>query len=315
MSIDTTIAEAEAETSDRELVFTRTYAAPRELVYEAWTDPKHVARWWGPSGFTTTIEEMDVRPGGVWRLVMHGPDGVDYRNRIVFIEVVRPERLVYKHDPEKGSEPVSFHVTVTFTEQGGCTQLTMRMLFPSPAVRDHVAQKYGAIEGAEQTLARLAEQLGTMSRAGAHAIVPDLVITRLFDAPIEVVFKAWTDSDSLQRWWGPKGFTNPRCEVDVRAGGAIRIDMRAPDGVVYPMIGEFREVHQPDRLVFTSGALDELGVPLFEILNTVLFEAEGGKTRLTLRAGVLTATAKAAPYLGGMEQGWSQSLDRLAEEC
>jgi uncharacterized protein YndB with AHSA1/START domain len=77
-----------------------------------WTDPNHVAQWWGPKGFTNTIHEMDVRPGGVWRFVMHGPDGVDYQNKIVFIEVVKPERLVYDHV----SGP-KFHVTVTFTEQ------------------------------------------------------------------------------------------------------------------------------------------------------------------------------------------------------
>lgn len=105
--------------------------------------------------------------GGVWRLIMHGPDGRDYRNRIVFLEVVKPERLVYKHDPEKGSEPVTFEVTVTFAEQDGQTRLTMRMLFPSAAARQHVAEKYRAVEGAQQTLERLAGLLATFSRSTA----------------------------------------------------------------------------------------------------------------------------------------------------
>ena len=151
-------------TSAAELIFTRVFDAPRELIFDTWTDPNHVAQWWGPRGFTTTIYEMDVRPGGVWRLVMHGPDGVDYKNRIVFLEVVRPERLVYKHDPEKESEPVTFQVTVTFVEEGGKTRLTMQMLFPSAAARDHVVKKYGAIDGANQTLDRLAEQLAKRAR-------------------------------------------------------------------------------------------------------------------------------------------------------
>jgi uncharacterized protein YndB with AHSA1/START domain len=112
-------------------------------VFEAWTDPKHLTQWWGPKGFTTTIHEMDVRPGGVWRFVMHGPDGRDYNNRIVFLEVVKPERLVYKHDPEKGSEPVSFQVTVTFAEEGAKTRLTMQMVFPSAASREYVVNTYG----------------------------------------------------------------------------------------------------------------------------------------------------------------------------
>lgn len=145
--------------SELELVFRRVFDAPRELVFEAWTNPKHVAQWWGPRGFTNTIHEMDVRPGGVWRLVMHGPDGVDYHNRIVFLEVVKPERLVYKHEPREGSEPVSFRVTVTFLEREGKTELTMRMVFPSVEERDYVVQKHGAIEGANQTMERLAEYL------------------------------------------------------------------------------------------------------------------------------------------------------------
>ena len=82
-------------TAGREIVITRLIAAPPELVFDAWTDPKQIGRWWGPNGFTTTTHSMDVRPGGVWRFVMHGPDGRDYQNKIVYREVKRPERLVY----------------------------------------------------------------------------------------------------------------------------------------------------------------------------------------------------------------------------
>lgn len=98
-------------TADREIVNMRIFYAPRELVWKAWTDPKHVAEWWGPNGFTTTIHEMDVRPGGVWRFTMHGPDGVDYKNKIVFIEIAKPARIVYDHV----SGP-KFQVTATFDE-------------------------------------------------------------------------------------------------------------------------------------------------------------------------------------------------------
>ena len=141
----------------------------------------------------------------------------------------------------------------------------------------------------------------------------ELLTTRIFDAPRDLVFKAWTDPERLQRWWGPKGFTNPVCEVDVRPGGAIRIHMRAPDGIVYPMTGVFHEIMEPERLVFTSRALDSNGEPLFEVLNTVTFSEEGGKTKLTLHARVLNVKGDAAQHLAGMEQGWSMSLDRLAD--
>ena len=139
----------------------------------------------------------------------------------------------------------------------------------------------------------------------------ELVLKRVFNAPRERVWKAWTDPRQLAQWWGPAGFTNPVCEADVRPGGAIRIDMRGPDGAVYPMTGVYREVVAPERLVFTASALDEKGRPLFEVLNTVTFAKQGGKTLLTVRAQVVNKTAGADPYLEGMEAGWSQSLVRL----
>src|SRR3954454_22396381 len=145
------------DSADREIVAVRVFDAPRELVWKAWTEPSHVAQWWGPNGFTNTIHEMDLRPGGVWRFVMHGPDGTDYKNTIVFIEIAKPERLVYDHV----SGP-KFHMTVTFEEQGEKTKLTMRMRFDTAAERDKVATEVGAAEGAKQTLERLNKYLAKM---------------------------------------------------------------------------------------------------------------------------------------------------------
>ena len=147
------------EPADRQIVTTRVLNAPRELVFKMWTDAEHVVQWWGPKGFTTTTYSMDVRPGGVWRFVMHGPDGTDYQNKITYLEIVRPERLVYKHGGDKDVEPVNFQTTVTFEEQGGKTKLTMRALFPSAKAREHVVKKYRAIEGASQTMDRLEQHL------------------------------------------------------------------------------------------------------------------------------------------------------------
>lgn len=152
-------------TADRVLTLTRVFDAPRELVFEAWTRPEHVAQWWGPNGFTTTTEHMDVRPGGDWRFVMHGPDGTGYRNHIVFMEVARPDRLVYKHVPEPGTEPVTFEVTVRFTALGERTHVAMESLFPSAAALEHVIKHYGADEGGRQTLGRLAAYLGSLRRS------------------------------------------------------------------------------------------------------------------------------------------------------
>jgi uncharacterized protein YndB with AHSA1/START domain len=142
---------------------------------------------------------------------------------------------------------------------------------------------------------------------------PVVTLTRVFDAPRALVFKAWTDPKMLARWWGPHHFTNPVCEVDLRPGGKIRIDMRGPEGTVYPMTGVFHEVDKPQRLVFSTTPLDEDGEPMFEVLNTISFEEHEGKTKLTVQARVVKTTAVAAQYLDGMEAGWTQSLERLEE--
>ncbi|MGZ6237681.1 MAG: SRPBCC family protein [Syntrophales bacterium] len=141
-----------------------------------------------------------------------------------------------------------------------------------------------------------------------------LVITRFFDAPRDIVFKAWMDEKLVAQWWGPNGFANPVCELDARPGGAIHIDMRGPDGVVYPMKGVFHKIAEPERLVFTSSAIeDEKGNARLQVFNIVTFAEENGKTKLALHATVVKSTPEAATALAGMEEGWSQSLYRLAE--
>ena len=141
----------------------------------------------------------------------------------------------------------------------------------------------------------------------------EFVIVREFAAPRALVFKAWTDPNHLAQWWGPKGFTNPVCEWDPRPGNAIYVVMRAPNGTDYPMGGEFREILPPERLVFTSGALDEKGRLLFEFLHTVTFVERNGKTTLTTKSRVIKTTADANKYIGGFEAGMTQSLVRLSE--
>jgi len=139
----------------------------------------------------------------------------------------------------------------------------------------------------------------------------EFVITREFAARRDLVFKAWTDAKLLAQWWGPRGFTNPVCHWDARAGQAIHVVMRAPNGVDYPMGGEFREVVAPERLVFTSGALNGKGKMLFEFLHTATFVERNGQTLLTLQSRVIKTTAEANKYIGGFEAGMTQSLERL----
>lgn len=140
-----------------------------------------------------------------------------------------------------------------------------------------------------------------------------VVIERVFAAPRDLVFEAWTDPVRVAQWWGPEGFANPVCEMDVRPGGALRIVMRAPDGAEYPMKGVFREIVRPERLVFTNIAVDEEGDPLIDGCTTVTFAEYGGKTKLTLETSAISLVARAVAMLEGMEAGWTQSLDRLGE--
>jgi uncharacterized protein YndB with AHSA1/START domain len=142
-------------TAEREIGSTRIFDAPRELVWKAWSDPEHLAKWWGPNGFTTTTKVFEFKPGGQWLFVMHGPDGTDYRNDITFSAVVEPERIEYDHGPS----PI-FHTTVTFdVEDENKTKLSMTALFQTKAERDRTVEKFGAIEGMNQTLGRLENYL------------------------------------------------------------------------------------------------------------------------------------------------------------
>jgi uncharacterized protein YndB with AHSA1/START domain len=153
------------ERDPRAIVGTREFDAPRALVFSAWTDPKHLAQWWGPFGFTTTTSSFDFRPGGHWRFVMHGPDGRDYQNRVTFEEIVPPERIVYRHGGGDDVEPVQFRTTVVLEDLGGRTRVTWRGEFPSAAERNRVIKEHGADKGLAETLARLGDYVAATAQA------------------------------------------------------------------------------------------------------------------------------------------------------
>ena len=151
-------------TTEREIVITREFNAPRELVWEAMTNPKHVVNWWGPRGFTCAIENMDFRVGGVWKQTMRGPDGTNYLNEHVFKEIVKPERIVLSHGGKREDGAIVRSLaTWTFeTTAPNRTKVTIHMVFPSAPERDFVVKEFRAIEGGKQTLERLGEYLSKM---------------------------------------------------------------------------------------------------------------------------------------------------------
>jgi uncharacterized protein YndB with AHSA1/START domain len=310
-------------TADCEIIITRTFDAPRELVWEAWTNPEKLVKWWGPIGFTTTIEEMDVRPGGVWKHVMHGPDGANYPNKSTFLEVVKPARIVYKHGGHKEGGPgVNFTATWLFEALGDKTQVTIHQIFPNAEEREKVVKQFNAIEGGNQTLERFSMQV---SRTAPGKDRP-FIIARVLKAPRDVVFKAFTEVDHMMRWWGPKGFRVLKATMDLRPGGTYHYGMDAPDG--NSMWGKFvfREIVAPEKLVFINSFSDEAGGitrhpmsptwPL-EMLSTITFEAHPEGTLLTIRWETLPgATEEERATFGGghisMNQGWSGTLEQLA---
>lgn len=156
--------ERKNETADRSIEINRILNAPRSLVWKAWTEPQHIAQWWGPYGFTNTIHKMEVKVNGAWEFIMHGPDGTDYPTKIIFTEVVKPELLKFDHRSDNPSHPVRFKVTVNFKEiEAKKTEIHMQMIFPTKEALDIVVKKHGAIEGNKQTMNRLEEHLKTMS--------------------------------------------------------------------------------------------------------------------------------------------------------
>ncbi len=159
-------AAGQSTTADREVIISRVIEAPREVVFEAFTEVRHLSQWWGPEGFTTTTRSFEFRAGGEWDFVMHGPDGADYQEWITWREIVAPDRIALLHG-ESRDDPNAFESVLTFETTGTATRIEMRTLFPTKELRDEAVEKYHAIEGGEQTLAHLAAYVAELVRKGA----------------------------------------------------------------------------------------------------------------------------------------------------
>lgn len=307
--------QSETSASGRELVTRRTFNAPRELVYQAWTAPRHLTHWWGPRGFRTTTHEMDLRPGGTWRFDMIGPDGTVYPNRVVYQEVVPAERLVYEHRGEGDYDHILFQASVTFTERDGQTEVTLRSEFATAEELERVVRENGAKEGAVETLTRLGEYIEAAAEETMFLAEPDqptIVISRLFDAPRELVFEATSQREHVRQWWGCGMSEMTVCDIDFRVGGRYRYELKAPDGTVHPFCGEYLEIDAPARVVHTEiYDVDEIrDLPMH---CTATFDDEGGKTRLTVRIVHQSLAARDGHLGSGMKHGVIATYDRLAE--
>ena len=307
-----------ASATENEIAITRFYDAPVQLVWDAWTDPDQVARWWGPRGFTLTTHSKDLRAGGSWVYTMHGPDGIDYPNITRYIEVEPGRRLVYDHGASEGKPPL-FRVTVVFTDVKGGTRMDMRMAFTGPeALRE--AKNVIRNAGGNSTWDRLAEYLEN-ERSGRDIFV----FNHTVDAPIDRVFDAWTDRALLSRWLAPASSDLRFIECDVRPGG-MSIFSVAGNGAAFRGRSSYLEVERPHCLVYTQEFCDEGGniarhplAPVWPdtLLASVELTAESpNRTRVTVTWEVHGSATQEehAAFAGskaGMTRGWMESFDRL----
>jgi len=304
-----------------EVVATSFLDAPREAVFKVITDPSLVPKWWGPKVFTTTVDKMEVRPGGIWRYVQRGPDGNTYAFSGIYREVDPPKRLVYtfNFEPMPGHEHLE---TLILEEQDGKTKATNRVLFYTIEDRDGML-KTGLETGTVETMNRLAELLGEMEGKILPSRGGSLIITRYFNAPIEEVWKAWIDPEKIKRWWGPKTFTSPVAKIDFRVGGKYLLAMRSPDGKDYWSTGVYKEIVPLNRIVLIDSFADKEGnvVPAtyygmsadfpLGMQVTLTFEERDSRTKFTVRySDVGTIGNK---ELVDMRQGWNESLDKLED--
>jgi uncharacterized protein YndB with AHSA1/START domain len=303
-----------ATPTDRDIVITRAFPAPRALVFDALTNPDLLPRWFnGPPGWTLAVCTLDLRPGGAYRYVWRGPAGEEMGMGGNFREVVPPIRVSATEKFDQAWYPGEAIVTTELAESGGVTTLTLTARYESREARDAVLRS-PMDQGVEATYNSLEAFLSRR----------DLVLTRIFNAPVELVWRAWNVSEYLHRWWGPAQFTCPLAVMDVRVGGTSIVGMRAPaecgGGDTYSSWTYTRIVpHQ--LLEFTQNLCDvqgraldpaSLGLPPDfprDQRNLVVFRSLGAQTEVTVTQFDWTP----GPMFGFAEMGWTQSLDKLAE--
>jgi uncharacterized protein YndB with AHSA1/START domain len=260
------------EIKGKELIISRVLNAPVALVWEAWTKPEHIIKWWGPDGFTTTHKGMNLKPGGDWRFTMHGPDGKAYPNRVVFLEVIPQKKIMYRHSDDADTEPISFHVTVTFENLGNKTKLTMQSVFASVEELERLNREYHVIEGGEQHIGRLETFVTQLNSA-------PFVIERIYNAPIAKVWKAITDNNEMKQWYFDIADFKPEAGFEFSFNGIDK------EGQKKVHLCKVIEVIKEKKLAYSWRYEG------FEGNSVVTFElfAEGERTRLKLtHAGLET---------------------------
>jgi uncharacterized protein YndB with AHSA1/START domain len=316
--------KAEQMAKGIEITITRIFDAPRGLVWKAWTVPEYLTGWWGPRGFSAPVIRIDFREGGRYLYCMRSPEGEDYWSTGTYREIVPYERIVAtdsfadengnivpaSHYGMSGDWPLELLTTLTFEELDGRTRITLRHTGLPSGEQAEMAE-----EGWNQSLDKLARLLeeGEMAMTTRFTAEPgthEAVMTRIFDAPREDVFTATTDPKMIPLWWGPRSLTTIVVTMDVQRGGIWRYIQRDAGGNEYAFSGVYHEVAPPERLIFT---FEFEGMPGHVMLETVIFEDLGDRTKVTDRTVFQTVEDRDGALATGMEEGAVESMDRLAE--
>ena len=310
-----------------DVVVTRLYHAPRSLVWQAWTEPPHLKEWWGPHFFSVGDVSVDLRVGGDLRIEMIGPDASAPQMVATFKEIVPPERLSFLSAilPDEHGIPQFEALTIaTFDEADGKTSVTVRSRILR-LVGEAIAAAQGMDEGWGQSLERLGGHLGSLALALPNDR-PASEITRIFDAPRELMWEAMTNADHLRHWWGPRAMTNILCEIDARPGRKWRVHQRvdgnqspggSPQGSIFKFRGEIREAVPPEKIVQTFG-MEGMFEDQTIVETMTLTDLGNGKTLLKVVSvfeGMDDTTAFAARQGlvdSGMSAGANETYERLA---
>ena len=304
-----------------EVTITRTFDAPREAVWKAWTDPERFMHWWGPKNFTAPVSRMDLRAGGKYLNCMKSPEGQEYWSTGVYREIVPLERIVCtdsfadekgnvvpaSHYNMPGEWPLELLVTVLFEDAAGKTKMTLRHQgIPEGTMSEQTRTGWNESFDKLEELVKAENALVVCAQPGKQ----EIVLTRIFDAPRELVFKTQTDPSLIPRWWGPKRYATVVDRMEPRAGGSWRFLHRDAAGNEYAFRGVYHEVKAPERIVYT---FEFEGMPGHVSLETVTFEKMGNRTKATDKVVFQSVEDRDGMLKSGMEEGARETMDRFAE--
>lgn len=301
----------------------RTLQAPREMVWKAWTVPERVKQWWGPRGFTCPVCQMDLRLGGRYLNCLRSPGGHDYWSAGAYLEIVPMERLEYIDsfsDPGgnvvpasrygiMGDLPLEMRVRATFEDREGATVMRVEHIgLPegeqTEAARQGWGQSFDKLEELLETSKVKVPRYVFMAEPGQQ----EVQFARVYDAPRDLVFKAYTDPELIPRWWGPARFKTSIDILEPRQGGRWRFVQRDAQNTAYVFHGVFHAFEPPGLLIQT---FEFEGMPGHAELQTALLEEIDGGTRFRATVVYQSVMDRDAEMGAGMEDGMKEGMDRL----